>query len=53
MPLLNAMTAAAQEMGAEECQGDFSLGALQERILNVMWIRPCGPIIKTEETEYQ
>ena len=34
-------------------QDDFSLGALQERMLNVMWMRPCGPIVKTEETEYQ
>lgn len=34
-------------------QEDFSLGSLQERIMNVMWMRPCGPIVKTEETEYQ
>ena len=34
-------------------QEDFSLGALQDRILNVMWMRPCGPINQTEETEYQ
>ena len=60
MLLLNAMTAAAQEIGAKECQGwmrharrFFPLGVLQERILNVMWMRPCGPIVKAEETEYQ
>ena len=32
-------------------QEDFSLDALQDRILNVMWMRPCGNIVKTEETE--
>lgn len=56
MPLLNAMTAAAQQIGAEECQSwirHARRGALQERILNVMWMRPCGPILKTEETEFE
>ena len=30
-------------------QDDFSLGAHQERMLNMMCMGPCGPIVKTEE----
>ena len=43
MPLMNAMTPAAQEMQRNVkvgwgMQEDSSLSALQERILNVMWM---------------
>ena len=35
----------------EACKKIFP--SVQERIIKVMWMRPSGPIVKTEETEYQ
>lgn len=56
MPLLNAMTAAAQEVQRNVkvgygMQEDFPLSAFQDTVLNVMWMKPRGPIDKTVDTE--